>query len=130
MPRVKPKALFNTPSQAKLEGGLDSARTLTQNTVARQVFLTPYYWWLDFHGSRIRLRQGRRGVRTSRRLGSNQPSLAHQSSKLSGAAAFLKRAPRSRECRVRSPEHDSLQSSRTMPLRRSDWPTFPTNLTD
>jgi hypothetical protein len=37
MPRVKTKALSNPPSQAELEGGLDSAQDLTTNTVARQV---------------------------------------------------------------------------------------------
>jgi len=34
MPRLKPKALSNPPSQPGLEGGLDSAPQLTPNTVA------------------------------------------------------------------------------------------------
>ncbi len=34
MPRLKPKALSNPPSQPRLEGGLESATTLTPLTVA------------------------------------------------------------------------------------------------
>ena len=34
MPRLKPKALSNPPSQPLAEGGLDSATTLTPITVA------------------------------------------------------------------------------------------------
>jgi hypothetical protein len=34
MPRMKPKTLSNPPSQPSLEGGLDSAQSLTSNTVA------------------------------------------------------------------------------------------------
>jgi hypothetical protein len=34
MPRMKPKTLSNPPSQPSSEGGLDSAQSLTSNTVA------------------------------------------------------------------------------------------------
>ena len=48
MSRLKPKALSNPPSQPLDEGGLDSASTLTPNTVAHLTSWSNYFLTFAF----------------------------------------------------------------------------------